>query len=133
MPTPIPPPGILGIRHAAFFVRDLDASRRFYCQVLGMRIDWEPDPDNLYLTSGSDNLALHRSAVRTDASTPQRLDHFGMALRSAEDVDRWAKHFEESGFILEKKPKTHRDGSRSFYVKDPDGNLIQFIHHDGMK
>jgi catechol 2,3-dioxygenase-like lactoylglutathione lyase family enzyme len=25
--------------------------------------------------------------------------------------------------------KTHRDGARSFYFKDPDGVLIQLLYH----
>jgi len=26
-------------------------------------------------------------------------------------------------------PKTHRDGARSFYFRDPDGVLIQLLYH----
>ena len=29
--------------------------------LLGFAVEWEPDPDNVYLTSGCDNLALHRA------------------------------------------------------------------------
>jgi len=25
--------------------------------------------------------------------------------------------------------KDHRDGARSFYCKDPDGNVVQIIYH----
>ena len=34
--------------------------RRFYVDLLGFEIEWEPDADNVYLSSGHDNLALHR-------------------------------------------------------------------------
>jgi catechol 2,3-dioxygenase-like lactoylglutathione lyase family enzyme len=30
---------------------------------------------------------------------------------------------------LAAEPKTHRDGARSFYFRDPDGLLIQLIYH----
>jgi catechol 2,3-dioxygenase-like lactoylglutathione lyase family enzyme len=30
---------------------------------------------------------------------------------------------------LDARPRTHRDGARSCYVSDPDGNKIQIIHH----
>ena len=30
---------------------------------------------------------------------------------------------------LDAKPKTHRDGARSCYFSDPDGNHVQIIHH----
>ena len=26
-------------------------------------------------------------------------------------------------------PRTHRDGARSFYCKNPEGATVQFIHH----
>jgi hypothetical protein len=39
-----------------------------------MRVVWEPDPDNVYLSSGTDNLALHRAPAGT---TSGALDHLG--------------------------------------------------------
>src|SRR5437867_7234285 len=51
-----------GLRHLALNVRSLDEMKRFYVDLLGFTIEWEPDPDNVYLSSGIDNLALHRPA-----------------------------------------------------------------------
>jgi catechol 2,3-dioxygenase-like lactoylglutathione lyase family enzyme len=116
-------PPTLGIRHVALFVEDIARAEAFYCGLLGYQVEWRPDPDNLYLTmNGQDNLALHRG----DAKGETRLDHFGIVLRKAEDVDAWYEHVKAYAV---KGPKTHRDGARSFYVKDPDGNGLQFIHH----
>ena len=50
----------LGLRHIALNVRDVGRSVDFYCSVLGMRVEWKPDEENVYLTSGSDNLAIHK-------------------------------------------------------------------------
>ena len=50
-----------GLRHLALHARDLDAMKRFYVDVLGFAVEWEPDADNIYLSSGIDNLALHRA------------------------------------------------------------------------
>ena len=30
---------------------------------------------------------------------------------------------------LDAQPRTHRDGARSCYFSDPDGNQVQIIHH----
>ena len=129
-----PPEGMLGIRHVALFVRDLVASQHWYCEVLGMKVDWQPDADNLYLTFGSDNLALHRAPLKMVREwQAQRLDHFGFALDDHEAVDRWAEYLRSAGVQLHREPKTHRDGARSFYVADPDGNVIQFISYEGMR
>lgn len=120
------PPATLGIRHVALKVADLARAERFYSDVLGYRVEWRPDPDNVYLTRDADNLALHRDA---GTGAESRLDHFGMLLRKPDDVDAWAAHLRSRGVKLDKEPKTHRDGARSFYVKDPEGNVIQFLYH----
>ena len=118
----------LGLRHLALFVRNFDATKRFYVELLGYRVEWEPDPDNVYLCSGSDNLALHRAP--SDGSVRESsLDHFGLVVRTPDDVDDWARFLEGHGVSLATQPRTHRDGARSFYLPDPDGNRIQIIHH----
>src|SRR5919204_4503550 len=59
-----------GLRHLALNVRELDAMKRFYVDLLGFAVEWEPDSDNIYLTSGVDNLALHRSSDGGHAGPP---------------------------------------------------------------
>jgi catechol 2,3-dioxygenase-like lactoylglutathione lyase family enzyme len=117
-----------GLRHLALNVRDLDAMKRFYVELLGFLIEWEPDPDNVYLSSGIDNLALHKGSV-DPAGAPGALDHLGLIVGAADDVDRWAEFLEGRGVTIDARPRTHRDGARSCYFKDPDGNVVQIIHH----
>jgi catechol 2,3-dioxygenase-like lactoylglutathione lyase family enzyme len=116
-----------GLRHVALNVRDPQASKEFYVRVLRMELEWEPDADNVYLTSGGqDNLALHRAAGAAGGGS---LDHIGFALPSAEDVDAWYAWVKDQGAPVVRELKTHRDGARSFYFTDPDGIIIQMIHH----
>ena len=117
-----------GLRHVALNVSDLSGMKRFYVDVLGFQVEWEPDPDNAYLSSGHDNLALHRAAVAPD-STLGSLDHLGIVVATANDVDRWAAFLESQGVVLDARPRTHRDGARSCYFRDPEGNRIQILHH----
>ena len=117
-----------GMRHVALHVCDLEAAERFYVELLGMQVEWRPDPDNVYLTSGADNLALHRAEGDFDLSR-QLLDHIGFVLRTPQDVDDWyafllAKHVE-----IRSAPRTHRDGARSFYFFGPEGVTVQMIYH----
>ena len=116
-----------GLRHLALNVTRLDEMKRFYTDLLGFEIEWEPDPDNIYLSSGLDNLALHRASG--PAGPVGALDHLGLIVRSAEDVDRWAAFLEANAVTLDAQPRTHRDGARSCYFSDPDGNKVQIIHH----
>lgn len=125
--APSAPPGLVGLWHVALKVTDIDAALAFYQGDVGLKIEWRPDADNVYLTGGRDNLALHR-VDRVDPAAGS-LDHFGFVLRSPADVDRWAAWLAQRGRTIAQAPKTHRDGARSFYARDPAGNLVQFIHH----
>jgi catechol 2,3-dioxygenase-like lactoylglutathione lyase family enzyme len=161
-----------GLRHLALNVQRFDEMKRFYIDLLGFAVEWEPDADNVYLSSGIDNLALHRASLATPppaaslpetpppatssaspraasqpaalapaalapaalaptalAPTASPLDHLGLIAREAEDVDRWAAFLEGRGVAIDARPRTHRDGARSCYFRDPDGNSVQIIHH----
>src|ERR1700674_1617131 len=131
-----------GLRHLALNVRRFDEMKRFYVDLLGFAVEWEPDADNVYLSSGIDNLALHRasitapppaaspSAASPPAASPppasppaaslspaSPLDHLGLIVRDAEDVDRWAAFLDSRGVAIAARPRTHRDGARSCYFR----------------
>ena len=123
------PAATLGMRHVALNVRDLESCERFYAGLLGMAVEWRPDADNVYLSSGNDNLALHRSNGDSPAESGQRLDHIGFFIASEAEVDDWHAFLKESGVQIKAAPKTHRDGARSFYCSDPEGTIVQLIFH----
>lgn len=123
------PPATLGLRHVALRVRDLPAVERFFVELLGYRVDWRPDAENVYLVRNVDNVALHHAAV---ASGPGMLDHIGLLVARAEEVDAWAAWLEARGATLSARPRTHRDGARSLYLAGPEGLAVQIIHHPGM-
>lgn len=121
------PPGMLGIRHIALFVHELELAIDFYVAIIGMRVEWQPDSDNIYLTNGGDVLALHRIDSRPGGL--QRLDHIGFVLDSAEAVDDWYAYLKTKKVKITEAPKTHRDGSRGLYCLDAVGHLLEFIYH----
>jgi catechol 2,3-dioxygenase-like lactoylglutathione lyase family enzyme len=91
-----------------------------------MRVAWQPDPDNAYLTSGCDSLAVHRG----DAGDPARqsLDHLGFVVGTRAEAEAgyaWAQH---NGVAIVHPLRQHRDGSVSFYLRDPDGNVVQVLY-----
>ena len=124
------PPPVQGLRHLALkvpsecFNRSLD----FYVRLVGMAIEWQPDEDNVYLCSGCDNLALHRCEPEQAAGNGA-LDHIGFILGCGEDVDRWHEFLVTAEVPIVHPPRSHRDGARSFYCRDPAGVTVQFIFH----
>jgi catechol 2,3-dioxygenase-like lactoylglutathione lyase family enzyme len=123
------PQPIAGLRHVALFVESFEETVMFYTKLVGMSIEWEPDADNVFLCSGTDNLALHRYVGAERPPAVQRLDHIGFIIDDIEQVDVWHDYFKNHGVRIKSPPKTHRDGARSFYCLDPDGNLVQMIYH----
>ena len=113
-----------GLHHVALNSTNYEATRKFYTEIMKMHVEWEPDADNVYLTSGNDNLAIHRGDPQDS-----RLDHIGFILDSEKQVDQWYSYLRDHHVPIEKEPKTHRDGARSFYVVDPDGVNVQLIFH----
>ena len=122
-------PMFMGLRHVALNVRNVRRSLEFYSDVLGMKLEWMPDDQNAYLTSGQDNVALHQLPEESEIAPAQLVHHIGFVVRRPEDVDSWADRIRMHGITLAAEPKTHRDGARSFYFHDPDGLLIQLIYH----
>ncbi|MGH7896673.1 MAG: alpha/beta fold hydrolase [Candidatus Binatia bacterium] len=126
-----PPIATRGLAHLALNVEKLEETTRFYRAVFGMRIVWQPDSDNVYLSSGSDNLALHRAresrGEKNGAPSPA-LDHLGFLVDSPERVFAAAEALDRRGIPIVHRPRHHRDGSCSLYVRDPDGNLVQILY-----
>ncbi|MBF6568011.1 MAG: VOC family protein [Candidatus Binataceae bacterium] len=115
-----------GLRHLALRVSDVDRAKDFYSRVFGMKLVWQPDPDNAYLSGGCDNLALHRGLiVDPDA---QRLDHLGFIVASIPEVESAWDWTNRNEIPIVHPLRRHRDGSVSFYIRDPDGNVIQVLY-----
>ena len=124
----IKPKATAGMRHVALNVLNLEASEIFYVELLGMQVEWRPDADNVYITSGNDNLALHRIKM-PDQLGVQLLDHIGFIIDDIEQVDVWYEFLSAHDVTMKTKPRTHRDGARSFYCLDPAGVTVQMIYH----
>ncbi len=123
------PVATAGMRHVALYCLNFEACEAFYSQLLGMSVEWRPDSDNVYLTSGNDNLALHRAPVGFKRGGDQCLDHIGFILHDPDHVDDWYAYLLERGVRMKAAPRQHRDGAKSFYCFDPDENTVQMIFH----
>ena len=119
--------------HLSLRVSDLDASEKFYIEILGMRPVWRSEGEIAFLECGNDDLALIQitreevQAFRQRARSSQSLHHFGFRVRSKDGIDQLAEEMKARGIVIDDGPRDHRDDSRSFYFRDPDGNHVQIL------
>jgi catechol 2,3-dioxygenase-like lactoylglutathione lyase family enzyme len=118
-----------GLHHVALFLKNFESCEKFYVDLLGMKVVWRPDENNLYLSSGNDNFALHRAPSHFTPDKYQHLDHIGFFLTTRDDVDEWYEYLKSENVTIKAPPKDHRDNTRSFYCADPDGNTVQMIYY----
>ena len=117
------------MRHIALKVHSAAQSKVFYQNILGMDVVWEPDAQNVYLSSGCDNIAIHEvSESFLKTAEEKQLDHLGFVIESIERVRELEAEFRSQGVTIVHPFKVHRDGSASFYCADPDGVIIQMLY-----
>ncbi|HSF57888.1 MAG TPA: VOC family protein [Candidatus Binatia bacterium] len=117
------------MRHIALKVKDAAQAKEFYCRLFGMEVVWEPDPQNIYLSSGWDNIAIHEVPKEfSQGAAEKQLDHLGFVVESIGRVKELEQEFISQGVKIVHPFKIHRDGSASFYCADPDGIVIQLLY-----
>jgi catechol 2,3-dioxygenase-like lactoylglutathione lyase family enzyme len=107
--------------HVAVRVQDMDRAVRFY-RSLGLRLTWEAD-DWAYLQSPvtGDGIALLSDAYT--AAGP----HFAFHTSDRSEVDRIRERLQAEGYSVG-PVHDHRDGTASFYMKDPEGNWLELLY-----
>jgi catechol 2,3-dioxygenase-like lactoylglutathione lyase family enzyme len=126
-------PRILGIDHVSVYVSDVEKSRQFYSAVLGLATNCPQyaSSEPCYLVAPSDQrVLLKRIPVQTNNSTPKNwLAEVAFATDNLTGMRRYLlAHGMHPGMI-----RRDFDGSRSFRVRDPEGNPIAFVHRSPAK
>jgi catechol 2,3-dioxygenase-like lactoylglutathione lyase family enzyme len=105
--------------HVAICVEDVATAAQFY-QNLGMQVVWQ-DADWAYLKAGEDGLAL--LSPDYDQAGP----HFGFVFCDRTEVDAAHTRLQADGIYVTEIHE-HRDGTASFYGRDPDGNWFEYLY-----
>lgn len=125
---------MLGIDHVVLRVRDLDAMRRFYVDVLGGSIDRAQPDIGLYAIRAGlsliDLVPVDGPIGREGGAAPGReghnLDHFCLRVDpfDAAAIEAWLR---SHGIAAEPAAKRYgADGSGwSIYLNDPEGNRVE--------
>ena len=102
--------------HVAIRVKDMDRAVAYYMS-LGFNCEWESD-DWSYFEEG---IAL--LGPKYNRSDP----HFAMHVDSLEKMNEIRKKLIDMGNHCD-EPYTHRDGTVSFYTRDPEHNQLEFLY-----
>jgi catechol 2,3-dioxygenase-like lactoylglutathione lyase family enzyme len=105
--------------HVAIRVQNMEQAVRFY-QSLGLDLAWR-DTDWAYLKAGSDGLALLGPDYKSAGA------HFGFVFDDRQALGEHHDRLKSLG-ITAGAIHDHRDGTASFYGKDLDGNLFEFLY-----
>jgi catechol 2,3-dioxygenase-like lactoylglutathione lyase family enzyme len=126
-------PRITGLAHVAFYVRDIEASRAYYRDVLGFE---ELLP--LKNADGSFSLTFfkinERQYVELFPEREKGSDRFAHYAFEVEDVEAMRVYLKSRGVPVPDKVNVGRVGNTSFTVKDPDGHIVEFLKYgaDGL-
>lgn len=118
---------IRAIDYTVIFVRDMEAMRRFYEDILGFPLIRELSPNWLEYRVGDNTLALSRPGrTADDAPIPHGTAALQLAFKvSPPEVDQCADELVRKGVALLSPPTNHAFGHRTLFFRDPDGNLLE--------
>lgn len=106
--------------HAAVKVSSVKKSMEFFTK-MGFKPAWSGQDDWGMVKSDGTTLAL------IEKNHEVHPPHIGLVVDTKEMVDQAYDRLQEMGASALSAPKDHRDKSRSFYFKDPDGNQFELL------
>ena len=123
---------ITGIHHITLLVTSLDRSLAFYRNVLGMRLIEQTVNDDdgnarHFIFGDADGQPMVTCLEYPDLDEGRvgrgSTHHFALGVDSEEELAAWRSYLTEQGI-----PTTDvldRTGTKSIYLRDPDGHLIE--------
>jgi catechol 2,3-dioxygenase-like lactoylglutathione lyase family enzyme len=125
-------PRITGILETVLYVTDVDRAERFYRDVMGLNQIGKEPGRHVFFRVGSGVLLLFRAETTRQAGSlpPHGADgeiHVCFTVAPAE-YEPWKRRVRERGMAILQETEWTR--GRSFYFRDPDGNLLELANAD---
>ena len=126
-------PQLVGFAHVGVRVHDLAVARTFY-EWIGFNfvlgpVGPEPVAVMDHPSGAVINLVINAAPEsQTNLLMDVPVKHPGythMALY-VDDVEEMARHLEAGGYPITEGPVTFPDGTCAIFVRDPDGNVVEF-------
>lgn len=127
---------IHGLAHQAINVRDMEAAKRFYVDVLGMSVLYQ-DAMHVFLKVGTGENFGILALLGKPKSGPEPVDprqrqgntynHFGFRAKSEKEVFEFAEYLRSKNVQILKGPYARKDGA-SVYFLDIDGYTLEYLY-----
>ncbi len=121
---------INSVKETCLYVSDLEKSRNFYHNLLGLEEIGFVENRHIFFRAGNSVLLCFiAEATINDTHLPQ---HFGSGNQhlafevSLEEYEKWKENISGLKIPVEHVHEWPR-GFQSFYFRDPDGNLLEII------
>jgi catechol 2,3-dioxygenase-like lactoylglutathione lyase family enzyme len=127
-------PATFGVDHVGLSVRDLESTRRFFCDCLGWRVIGErPDDPAAFVSDGQDMVTLWQveapdRAVAFDRRANVGLHHLALAVADRAGLDALYERVAKwPGVVVEFAPEPSGKGPKiHFIVREPSGVRVEF-------
>jgi len=124
-----------GMVHACIPVRDLEVSKKFYTEMLGLHfVTLSEGYQLVFLMAGKDYLILAKSETPIQPNPEgKRRVHHAFAVHPGAAYDDAKDFLVKNGVPIfdEENRTTGVFPGRQFYIHDPDRNVIEFSEFDG--
>jgi catechol 2,3-dioxygenase len=117
---------VKGINHVVLKVRNLEASDRFYRELVGLKVVGNRGRMRFY-SAGTHAHDFAIMEVGADAPTPSRatgLFHFCFDVANEEDLRQLYARLKKAGVSV--SGGVDHNIMHSFYTHDPDGHVVEF-------
>ena len=129
-----PPPGVpfhIGkIGHVVLNCRDIEASTRFYTQVLGFRVSDVYGPEiapggMVFMRFNADHHGVALVGSMPGESHNVELNHLAFEVGALDDVLRARAHLEKHGVAIDFEGRRRAGVQIAVEFRDPDGHLLE--------
>lgn len=108
------------------YTEDLDATSDFYAGMLGFECSRDEGGARIFKTADGAFIGVCR-AFSDRVVEPKG----GMISIVTDDVDGWYRRLRDNGLLIDQAPRRlHQFGVYSFFVRDPNGYVIEFQQFD---
>lgn len=124
-------PQIHGVLETCIYVSDLERTKQFYRDTLGIPVHSELEGRHVFFRIGASMLMafIAEESRRGKTLPPHGADgdiHFALSIKR-EDLDGWKEYLHKNNIEIESE-YAWGDRGVSLYFRDPDDNLVELVN-----